>query len=51
MAQFLVDIAAAGAAAGYLYNGSAYVAVNTPGIYVGSADPGSVANGSVWYTV
>jgi hypothetical protein len=51
MAQFLADIAAVGAAAGYLYNGSSYVAVNAPGVYVGSADPGAVANGSVWYTV
>lgn len=49
--QAAVDLAAIGVALGYLYNGSAYVAVNTPGVYVGSADPGSVANGSVWYAV
>lgn len=49
--QAAVDLAAIGVALGFLYNGSTYVAVNTPGVYVGSADPGSVANGSVWYTV
>lgn len=51
LAQVVADLATVGDAIGYLYNGSAYVAVNAPGIYVGSADPGAVANGSVWYSV
>lgn len=51
LAQVAADLVTVGIAMSFLYNGSAYVAVNTPGIYVGSADPGSVANGSVWYTV
>ena len=51
LAQVIADLAIVGDAIGYLYNGSAYVAVNAPGVYVGSADPGSVPNGSVWYTV
>jgi len=51
LAQTLADLATVGDAIGYLYNGSAYLAVNAPGIYVGSADPGSVPNGSVWYSV
>lgn len=51
LAQTLTDLATVGGATGFLYNGSAYVVVNTPGIYVGSADPGSVANGSVWFSI
>jgi hypothetical protein len=50
-AQLLADLAAVGDAIGYLYNGSTYVVVNAPGVYVGSADPGSVPNGSVWFSV
>jgi hypothetical protein len=51
LAQTIADLITVGAAIGYLYNGSTYLAVNGPGIYVGSADPGSVANGSVWYSI
>jgi hypothetical protein len=51
LAQVIADLATVGDAIGYLYNGSAYVAVNAPGVYVGSADPGSVPNGSVWFSV
>jgi hypothetical protein len=33
----------------YLYNGSSYATAPTAGLYVGTADPGSVPNGSVWF--
>lgn len=51
LTQVLADLITVGAAIGYLYNGSTYAVVNAPGIYVGSADPGSVANGSVWFSI
>jgi hypothetical protein len=51
LAQVLADLATVGLAVGYLYGGSAYAVVNGPGIYVGSADPGSVPNGSIWFAI
>jgi hypothetical protein len=50
MAQLATDLAGTGEFPDMmLYNGSAYADSDGAKIYVGTADPGSVTNGSVWY--
>lgn len=50
MAQLATDLVATGEFPDVrLYNGSAYVDADNAYIYVGTVDPGSVANGSVWF--
>lgn len=49
MAQLVADLAATGELADILlYNGSSYLDVDAK-IYIGPSDPGSVANGSIWF--
>lgn len=47
--QVATTLKAVGVPIDFLHNGTSYVAVNGPAMYVGPVDPGSVANGSVWF--
>jgi hypothetical protein len=48
--QLMADLAALGEFPNILtYSGSAYVDTDSVNIYIGSVDPGSVANGSIWF--
>jgi len=49
MAQLATDLTGTGEFLEVrLHNGSSYVDADTTNIYIGSVDPGSVANGSIW---
>lgn len=48
--QLAVDLQTAYAfSTAHYYSGSAYISPSTPAFYVGSVDPGSVPDGTVWF--
>lgn len=50
LADFITDLMASGSfVPTNLYGGSAYAVVNGAAQYIGATDPGSVANGSIWF--